>query len=138
MHFVNIVSLSEFQRVAKAIEKPVHVRDTVLNINSSDVIPKAKDEGAYEDHTVSASVTSRQYQDDTSGGAALYDTDVNKNIDSFHPEDFAYEQYDGMSYILYKLRSWVRLTCKCVGNGLEGVIFYLSVLKFHKLSIVWL
>ncbi|PWA87538.1 Kinase-related Protein [Artemisia annua] len=54
--------------------------------------PQAEDEGVYEDHTVPASVTSRQYQDDTSGGAALYDTDVNKNIDSFHPEDYAYEQ----------------------------------------------
>nr|GEX32440.1 kinase-related protein [Tanacetum cinerariifolium] len=54
--------------------------------------PQAEDEGVHEDHTVPDSVTSRQLQDDTSGGATFYDNDMNKNIDSYHPEDYAYEQ----------------------------------------------
>ncbi|XP_024963088.1 putative uncharacterized protein DDB_G0277255 isoform X1 [Cynara cardunculus var. scolymus] len=54
-----------------------------------------EDESVFEDHTAnhvgSASVSSRKLLDDTSGSAPLYNNDLYKNMDSFHPEEHAFE-----------------------------------------------
>ncbi|KAJ9565733.1 hypothetical protein OSB04_001699 [Centaurea solstitialis] len=55
-----------------------------------------EDESVFEDHAANhvgtASVSSRKLLDDnTSGSAPLYDNDLYKNMDSFHPEDHAFE-----------------------------------------------
>ncbi|XP_076949622.1 uncharacterized protein LOC143622309 isoform X2 [Bidens hawaiensis] len=44
----------------------------------------------YEDHTAQH-VSSRNIQEDADASAPNYDNDVYKNMDSFHPEDLAYE-----------------------------------------------
>ncbi|PWA44511.1 hypothetical protein CTI12_AA525780 [Artemisia annua] len=95
--FVGVQSISE------PLIESENVSQSNLAYESNQYIASQIDEheDVYENHIVPASVTSRHYQDDTSGGASLYYTDVKKNIDSFHDEDYAYEQNEGMSNILY-------------------------------------
>ncbi|MFS7889667.1 putative GBF-interacting protein [Helianthus anomalus] len=52
---------------------------------------EAEDENVYEDYTAHH-VSSRSIQEDASASAPIYDNDSYKNVDSFHPEDHAYEQ----------------------------------------------
>ncbi|KAD1365132.1 hypothetical protein E3N88_42936 [Mikania micrantha] len=49
-----------------------------------------KDEYVYEDHAAN-NVSSRNIQEDVSGSAPLYDNNLYKKLDSFHPEDHGSE-----------------------------------------------
>lgn len=57
---------------------------------------QAEDENDFEDQTANYA-SSRKTQEETSGSAPLYDSDLYQNIDSFHPEeDHAFEHNKGM------------------------------------------
>ncbi|KAI3824621.1 hypothetical protein L1987_06085 [Smallanthus sonchifolius] len=51
---------------------------------------QSEDENVFEDHAENH-VSSRNIQEDASGSAPIYDNDMYKNMDSFHPEEHAFE-----------------------------------------------
>lgn len=64
-------------------------------LDEAQVEEDSGEEDINEDHVISASVSSRQIQEDNSGGASLFDNDLYENMGSYQPHRHTFEHHEG-------------------------------------------
>ena len=66
-----------------------------LELDEAQVGEDSGEENLNEDHVISASVSSRNIQEDNSGGASLFDNDLYENMGPYQPHRHTFEHHEG-------------------------------------------